>query len=81
MVCLALRQISGLNLSVRMHLRRYARRTNAHSRKLANHKACVALWVAWYNFVRINLVVRMTPAMAAGLTGTIWTMVDLLLAI
>jgi hypothetical protein len=78
MVCLALRQISGLNLSVRMHLRRYARRTNAHSRKLANH---MSLWVAWYNFVRINLVVRMTPAMAAGLTGTIWTMGDLLRAI
>ena len=31
-------EIEGLNLSVRMHLRRYARRTNAHIRKLANHK-------------------------------------------
>jgi IS1 family transposase len=46
--------VERLNLSVRMHLRRYARRTNAHSRKLANHKACVSLWVAWYNFVRVN---------------------------
>lgn len=61
-----------------MHVRRYARRTNALSKKLANHKACFALWVAWYNFVRINSTVRMTPAMAAGLTGTIWTMRDLL---
>ena len=41
--------VERLNLSVRTHLRRYVRRTNAHSRKLANHKACVTLWVAWYN--------------------------------
>jgi len=72
--------VERLNLSVRMHLRRYARRTNAHSRKLANHKACVAIWVAWYNFVRVNTAVRMTPCMAAGITSTIWTMRDLLTA-
>jgi IS1 family transposase len=70
--------VERLNLSVRMHLRRYARRTNAHSRKLANHKACFALWVAWYNFVRVNTAVRTTPCMAAGITSTIWTMRDLL---
>jgi hypothetical protein len=57
----------------------YARRTNAHSRKLANHKAaCVALWGAWYNFVRVNTSVRITPCMAAGITSTIWTMRELL---
>jgi IS1 family transposase len=72
--------IERLNLSVRMHLRRYARRTNAHSRKLANHKACFALWVAWYNFVRVNSAVRVTPCMAAGITSSIWTMRDLLTA-
>jgi len=70
--------VERLNLSVRMHLRRYARRTNAHSRKLSNHKACVALWVAWYNFVRVNTAIRMTPAMASGLATSIWTMRDLL---
>ena len=70
--------VEGLNLSVRTHLRRYARRTNAHSRKLANHEACVALWVAWYNFVRVNTSVRITPCMAAGITSTIWTMRELL---
>lgn len=46
-----------------------------------NHKACFALWVAWYNFARVNTAVMMTPAMATGLTGTIWTMRDLLRAI
>lgn len=70
--------VERLNLSVRMHLRRYARRTNAHSRKLENHKACFALWVAWYNFVRVNSAIRMTPVMAAGITNTIRTMRDLL---
>src|SRR5258708_6634397 len=39
--------VERLNLSVRMHLRRYARRTNAQPQAV-NHKACVALWVAWY---------------------------------
>lgn len=70
--------VERLNLSVRMHLRRYARRTNALSKKLSNHKACFALWVAWYNFVRVNAAVRMTPAMASGLATSIWTMRDLL---
>ena len=70
--------LERLNLSVRMHLRRYARRTNAHSHKLENHKACFALWVTWYNFVRVNTAVRMTPCMAAGITSTIWTIRDLL---
>lgn len=70
--------VERLNLSVRTHLRRYVRRTNAHSRKLANHKACFALWVAWYNFCRVNSAVRMTPAMSAGIAGSIWTMRDLL---
>ena len=70
--------VERTNLSVRMHLRRYARRTNALSKKLENHKACFALWVTWYNFVRVNMAVRMTPAMASGLTDSIWTMRDLL---
>jgi len=72
--------VERLNLSVRTHRRRYARRTNAHSRKLENHKACFALWVAWYNFVIVNSAVRITQCIAAGITGTIWTMRDLLAA-
>src|ERR1700683_419496 len=72
--------IERLNLSLRVHLRRYVRRTNAHSRKLANHKSCVSLFVAWYNLVRVNTAIRMTPGMASGLTSTLWTMRDLLCA-
>lgn len=70
--------VERLNLSIRTHLRRYVRRTNGHSRKLANHKACFALWVAWYNFVRINSAVRCTPAMSAGIVGSAWTMRQLI---
>jgi hypothetical protein len=43
-------EIEGLNLTARMHLRRYARRTNAHIRKLANRKEAGEPWVAWHNF-------------------------------
>lgn len=70
--------VERLNLSVRTHLRRFVRRTNAHSRKLANHRACIALWVAWYNLCRVNTAIRMTPAMAAGVTDHVWTIRDLL---
>jgi hypothetical protein len=43
-----------------------------------HHKASFALWVAWYKFVSVNTAVRMTPCMADGITGTIWTMRGLL---
>jgi IS1 family transposase len=66
------------NLTVRMHCRRLARLTNAFSKKLDNFKAAVALHFAYYNFVRIHKSLRMTPAMAAGVTDRIWTIADLL---
>lgn len=65
------------NLSFRMHMRRYTRLTNAHSKKLENHCHMVALYTVWYNFVRINSAVRTTPAMAAGLVSNLWDMADL----
>ena len=71
--------VERLNLSVRMHLRRYVRRTNAHSRKLTNHKASVTLWIAWYNFCRVNSAMRVTPAMESGLADHVWTMKEMLL--
>lgn len=66
------------NLTVRMHCRRLARLTNAFSKKLDNFKAAVALHFAYYNFVRVHKSLRMTPAMAAGVTDRIWTIADLL---
>ena len=60
-----------------MHMRRYTRLTNAHSKKFENHCHMVALYTVWYNFVRINSAVKTSPAMAANLTGKLWEMTDL----
>ena len=66
------------NLSLRMHLRRFTRLTNAYSKKLENLKAAVTLYFAWYNFVRVSQAHRVTPAMEAGLTDHVWSLAELL---
>jgi hypothetical protein len=65
------------NLTMRMHMRRFTRLTNAHSKKIENHACAVALHAVLYNFVRINQAIRVTPAMAAGITDRVWEMTDL----
>ena len=65
------------NLSFRMHMRRYTRLMNAHSKKFENHCHMVALYTVWYNFVRINSAVRTAPAMAAGISDRLWDMADI----
>ncbi|MBI3711211.1 MAG: DDE-type integrase/transposase/recombinase [Proteobacteria bacterium] len=65
------------NLSLRMHMRRFTRLTNAHSKKFENHCHMVALYTTWYNFARINSAVRMSPAMAAGIATSLWSMADI----
>jgi IS1 family transposase len=65
------------NLTMRMHMRRFTRLTNAFSKKVENHAHSVALHFAYYNFVRIHKTLRMTPAMAAGVTDRLWEMSDL----
>jgi hypothetical protein len=66
------------NLSVRMTNRRYTRLTNAFSRKLENHAAAVALGYFGYNFIKIHRTLRVTPAMAAGVTDRLWEVSDLI---
>jgi IS1 family transposase len=65
------------NLTLRMAMRRFTRLTNAFSKKLANHEAAVALHFMHYNFVRIHQTLRITPAMAAGVTDRLWSMEDI----
>ncbi len=65
------------NLSMRMHMRRFTRLTNGHSKRFANHCHMVALYTLWYNFVRVNSAVKMSPAMAAGVSDTLWSMADI----
>jgi hypothetical protein len=66
------------NLTVRMSLRRFTRLTNAFSKKLENHAAALAIFYMYYNFVRIHQTLRVTPAMAAGVTSRLWNVEDLL---
>lgn len=65
------------NLTMRMHMRRFTRLTNGFSKKIEAHVNAVALHFAYYNFVRIHKTLRMTPAMAAGVTDRLWEMADL----
>ena len=64
------------NLTMRMSMRRFTRLTNAFSKKAENHAHMVALYTVWYNFVRMHKTLKCSPAMAAGLSPTLWSMED-----
>lgn len=66
------------NLTMRMGMRRYTRLTNAFSKKIENHVASLALHYMHYNFVRIHSTLRVTPAMAAGVTDRLWSIEDII---
>jgi hypothetical protein len=59
---------------VRMHMRRFTRLTNAHSKKIENHLHAFALHSVFYNFAKVNQAIRVTPAMEAGISDHIWSM-------
>lgn len=65
------------NLTMRMHMRRFTRLTNAFSKKIENHCHALALYFLYYNFVRQHGTLRVSPAMAAGLTDRLWSMEDI----
>ncbi len=65
------------NLTMRMHMRRFTRLTNAFSKKLENHIAAISLHFMYYNFVRIHQTLRVTPAMEAGVTNRVWEIADI----
>ena len=62
---------------MRMHMRRFTRLTNGFSKKLENHIAAISLHFMYYNFVKIHGTLRVTPAMAAGVTERLWDMADI----
>lgn len=62
------------NLTMRMSMRRFARLTNAFSKKIENHAAAVALHFMHYNFGRIHKTLRVTPAMEAGISDHLWSL-------
>ena len=65
------------NLTMRMSMRRFTRLTNAFSKKVENLRAAVALHFAHYNMVRVHRTLRVTPAMAAGVANSLWSMEEL----
>ena len=69
--------IERQNLTMRMQMRRFTRLTNGFSKKIENHVAAIALHYMHYNFCRIHQTLRVTPAMAAGVTNRLWSIQDL----
>jgi IS1 family transposase len=65
------------NLNMRMGMRRFTRLTNAFSKKFENHFHMIALYTLFYNFARIHKTLKMSPAMAAGIADTLWSMEDI----
>lgn len=64
------------NLTMRMSMRRFTRLTNAFSKKIDNHVAAIALYFVFYNFCRIHKSLKVSPAMAAGVSETLWSLED-----
>lgn len=66
------------NLTMRMQMRRFTRLTNAFSKKFENHMHMVALYTVWYNFVKQHKSLKgLSPAMAADVSKTLWSLTDL----
>jgi len=66
------------NWMLRMNLRRLTRLSNGFSRKFSNLKAALSLWFWYYNFCRIHLSTKTTPAMAAGVSTHLWNLEELI---
>jgi IS1 family transposase len=65
------------NLSIRMGMRRFTRLTNGFSKKIEAHEHALAIYFMHYNFARIHSSIRVSPAMAAGVTEKLWSMDDI----
>jgi IS1 family transposase len=66
------------NLTMRMSMRRFTRKTNGFSKKIENHAYAVALHFMYYNFARIHKTLRITPAMAAGISKHVWSLEEII---
>jgi hypothetical protein len=62
-----------------MGMRRFTRLTNGFSKKIQNHAAMVAIHAVYYNFARIHKTLRITPAMACGLSDHVWSLEEIVM--
>jgi len=69
--------IERQNLTMPIGMRRFTRLTNAFSKKVENHAFHLALHYMYYNFVRIHKTLRVTPAMAAGVSDHLWSVEEI----
>ena len=65
------------NLTMRTHMRRFTRLTNGFSKRLINHVHMIALYAVFYDFTKVHKTLRVTPAMAVGLTDRVLAMADI----
>ncbi len=74
----AFREIVAAIVVPKTALPAIARLTNAFSKKFDNHMHMVALYTVWYNYVKQHKSLKgLSPAMAVGLSDTLWSMTDL----
>ena len=66
-----------MNLQIRMNMRRFTRLTNAHRKKVENHRHALALYFMYYNFARIHSTLRVTPAIQAGIADHVWNLEEI----
>ena len=70
--CVSTSYAERMNLQIRMDMRRFTRLTNAHSKKVKNHRHALALYFKYYNFARIHSTLKVTPAMQVGVSDHVW---------
>lgn len=70
--------LERMNLTIRMHNRRFNRETNAHSKKIEFHRHSLAILFTYYHFCKIHQTLRVTPAMEANLTDHVWGIDEIL---
>jgi len=74
--CVSTSHVERQNLTMRMSMRRFTRLTNGFSKKVENHAHAIALHYMFYNFCRIHKSLRVSPAMAASVSETLWSLED-----
>ncbi len=70
--------VERVNLSVRHFTKRFVRLGLGYSRKLANHRAAINLFVCAYNFCKVHSTLGCTPAVSAKITDHKWSIEELI---